>query len=50
MEKHEFKVEPEIYDNIFAGVHKAFVLNVKTTELHKYFILTEENKINVRYF
>ena len=50
MEKLEFKVEPEIYENISAGVHKAFVSNVKPSELHKYFILTEENKIDVRYF
>ena len=50
MEKLEFKVEPEIYENISAGVQKAFVSNVKPSELHKYFILTEENKIDVRYF
>lgn len=48
--KLEFNVEKEIFNNIFSGVQKAFVSQVKPAELNKYFLLTEDKKIDVRYF
>ena len=45
MEKLEFKVEPEIYENISAGVQKAFVSNVKPSELHKYLSLQKRIRL-----
>ena len=50
MDKLVFNVDKSIFENISSGMQKAFVSQVKPSELHKYFILTEEKKIDIRYF
>lgn len=50
MDKLIFNVDRSIFENISSGAQKAFVAQVKPSELNKYFILNEEKKIDVRYF
>ncbi len=50
MDKLVFYIDNSIFENISSGIQKAFVSQVKPSELNKYFLLTEEKKIDVRYF
>lgn len=50
MDKLTFIVEKDIFENITTGAQKAFVSQVEPIDLNKYFLLTEEKKIDVRYF
>lgn len=50
MDKLEFTVDPDIFENIESGRQKAFVTRIKPSEIHEFFYLTSENKIDVKYF
>ena len=50
MEKLVFDIEESVFDTISSGIQKAFVAQAKPADLNKYFLLTEDKKIDIKHF
>lgn len=50
MEKLSFTIEPAMFDSIVSEKQKAFVANIKPSEIQNYFYFTLDKEIDVKYF